>query len=478
MASIEFNLSQTQAVFVNSDAIVRVLVSSFGEGKTWAAIAATLKHAGLHGPLKVAVIRDTLENIKVSVVQSMLEALGSSVRFFDSYKQFEIKSNPKVEGYNLGIDDPAAMSRLQGMVGVSIMWLEEPAPIIYKANAGLSEDVYNFALSRSTRGNAPPLVMITMNPADEEHWTYKRLIEQGVDERFPLFTKGVWNIPKGENPKLTEMQRQINAAALSGNPELYERYVEGEFSFLQPGIAVTPEYNQRFHRSEIPLQAVKGLPGFRFYDGWHHPAILLGQIYPGNRLFFLDTLYGDNMDIRQLIEHHVTPLLSTPKWKDKITDWRDIGDRTMMIPDQSDKSQSAHRAVEDLLDTRFEPGPDKWLIRKMAAKGALIKSPSGKPAIVVCRNNNLLHRTLKGGWHFPKDNMGKPKSDKPPKNNMYTNIGDAFSYGVGVLLPVVQRKQFRKPASQLKPKRAASYATGAVQQPYFRKPKQRRRAYG
>ena len=73
----------------------------------------------------------------------------------------------------------------------------------------------------------------------------------------------------------------------------------------------------------------------------------------------------------------------------------------------------------------------------------------------------MLHKALKGGWHFPKDNMGNVKSDKPPKNNRYTHVGDAYSYGTGVLLPVVVRKKFKKPASQLRPSRAASYATGA-----------------
>ena len=459
---IEFSLSPTVGAFVSSNAIVRVAISPFGEGKSWGALAAILRHAGQHGPLKVAVIRDTLENIKVSVVQTMLEALGDKVRFFDSYKQFEIKSKPKIEGYNIGIDDLAAMSRLQGMVGVSIFWLEEPAPIIYKSNAGLSEDVYNFSLSRSTRGNAPPLVLVTMNPADEEHWTYRRLIEETVDERFPLFTKDVFNIPKGENPNLTELQRQINAAALAGNPELYERYVEGEFSFLQPGVAVTPEYNQKFHRSEIPLMPVRGLPGFRFYDAWHHPAILMGQIYPNGRLFFIDTLYGNNIGIKQLIKYNLLPLLESPKWKDKVKEWRDIGDRTMMTPDQSDKTQSAHKVVEELLQTRFEPGVDKWLIRRLAVQAALTNSPDGKPAVFICKNNNLLHRALKGGWYYGKDNMGNAKSDKPHKPNMYSDIGDAFSYGVSIVLPIVQRKKFKRPASQLRPRRAASYATGVT----------------
>ncbi|MEM4721784.1 MAG: hypothetical protein QXT73_06985 [Candidatus Methanomethylicaceae archaeon] len=49
-----------------------------------------------------------------------------------------------------GIDDPASLSKLQGPE-YALIWLEEPAPMADKANAGLSEEVFNAALVRATR---------------------------------------------------------------------------------------------------------------------------------------------------------------------------------------------------------------------------------------------------------------------------------------------------------------------------------------
>ncbi|GAH05284.1 unnamed protein product, partial [marine sediment metagenome] len=70
------------------------------------------------------------------------------------------------------------------------------------------------------------------------------------------------------------------------------------------------------------------------------------QIYPNGRLFFLDTLYGNNIGMKQLIEHACLPLLHSPKWRDKVRDWRDIGDESMLVADQSDTNQSAAKVVE------------------------------------------------------------------------------------------------------------------------------------
>ena len=436
---------------------------------TVGALATALLHTQKHGqPVKMAVIRDTLENIKISVKLTMEEMLGSLVRFVDDNRQFRVDSDPPLTGNCLGIDDAAAMSRLQGMVGTSIFWIEEPAPIIHRANAGISEEVFNFCISRSTRGNVPALIMVSMNPGDENHWTYRRLIEApDVDERFPLFRKESFFIPPGENPHLSDKQRQINAAALAGEPELTERYVEGKFSFYQPGVTVTPEFNPDIHVSKKPLRVMQGLPGFRFYDAWFHPCVLLGQIYPNGRLYFIDTCYAENVGMKQLLETQVLPLLSKPKWKDKISEWRDIGDPTIATPDQSDNNSSTSKMIENVLGCRFEKGASRWGTRRECIKNALNKNIDGKQAITVCKNNHFLRRTLKGGWHYKKDNTGNVSTDIPDKRDPHSHPGDALSHGLTILLPYNPRPKLIVPAHMRKPTLASSYTTGGARRRYY-----------
>jgi hypothetical protein len=313
-------------------------------------------------PIRCAIVRDTHENIKISVVRAIQEIFPPSLYIFkNDFKQLVIKSEPHVFVDLFGIDDLAALQKLQGPE-YSLVWLEEPAPMSDKANAGLSEDVFNAALIVCARQkDTIPRLQVSMNPADQDHWTYRRFFEEpDVDPENPLITKAVFAIPYGDNPHLTSQARQAVKIAYKNDPASYARYVENKFVAITKGKKVTPDYGTGNYTSGHPLEPAPGLEGFRAYDGWHSPACLLGQITHTGRLIFIDTLRGDNIDIRTLIEQKVQPMLNSPRWKGKCKSWRDIGDRSMRIPDQSNINESAARVIENAFDTYFEGGPARW----------------------------------------------------------------------------------------------------------------------
>ena len=128
----------TQLAFIKSEAVVNVIYSNTGEGKTWACIRAILEHAYRCGrPIRIAIVRDTLENLKSSVVRSIEEFFQSSpgaFRFWDGYKKLTIylkdenKKALTITADLFGIDDPAALGKLQGPE-YALIWLNEPAPM-------------------------------------------------------------------------------------------------------------------------------------------------------------------------------------------------------------------------------------------------------------------------------------------------------------------------------------------------------------
>ena len=167
-----FKFSPTQEKFVYSDAEVVIFKGPMGEGKTFAGVGALIAHAKRCGcDIRGALVRDTHQNIKISTVPSIKEILGNRVTFHDDYKKMIIHSSPKVEMDLFGIDDPASLSKLQGPE-YAIIWLEEPAPIIEKANAGLPRGVFDMSIARAARQSKTKMrVQVTQNPADEDHWT-------------------------------------------------------------------------------------------------------------------------------------------------------------------------------------------------------------------------------------------------------------------------------------------------------------------
>lgn len=460
---LQFNLSPTLERYVLSDKVVNIVVSPKGEGKTFASIVALFAHANRNKkPIRCAIVRDTHENIKTSIARSVQDALPPNIyKFKNDYKELTIFSEPRITCDLFGIDDLGSLDKLQGSA-YSLIWLEEPAPMSDRSNAGLPEEVYNAALIQCARQtDTIPRLQVSMNPADQEHWTYRRFFEDPlVDPALPLITRAVFQVPYGENKHLPEVARQAVKAAYRHDSASYQRYVMGKFVPLQRGKAVTPHYGNGRFTSEKPLEPAQGLEGFRGWDGWHNPVVVIGQITHSGRLIFIDTVVGQNCDVGILAKNKVVPLLNSPRWKGKCKSWREIGDVSMKTPDQSNINTSAAKVIENIFGTYFEAGPARWTHMKRGIDHVFATNIVGKPAFIVGKNNRLLDKALGGGWHFKTDNAGNVIGDIPEKTNE-SHVGDAWANIASVLLPTQSRTSDRAKLQRLRRKgrkMAASYA--------------------
>jgi len=441
MSNFDIHLFPTQSAYATSKATIVVIIGPAGEGKTYASVASMMHNAKLNGRSVLwAIIRDTHTNIKRSTVRSinkMFRSHPNHIQWGDDYRRLVIKCNPKVEVDLFGIDDPTSLNRLQGTEYDGI-WLEEPAAMLERANSGLSEEVFNDALLRAVRAQGDhSRLQVSMNPADEDHWTFARLVEApDIDLENPLITKEVFFIPPGENKQLKEKARQAAKAAYKDDPAAYARYVLGQFAPVYRGERVTPEYNAKWHRWPDPIIPAMGLEGFRFWDGWHNPAVVIGQRTKLGRLIHLDTLQMEGGDIETFIDMKVLPLLESPRWKDKCLAWRDVGDRTMLIPDQSRKQHCPAKVIEEKLGGRFEPGPSQWTILKLGIKRSLNMNTEGKPTILLSPTERILHKGLNGAWHYKTGNDGTALTNIPNKKDPISHPCEAWANGVCVMLPV------------------------------------------
>ena len=473
---LSFDFSPTVKDFINSTKVITILIASLGEGKTFGCIGAILVHAKRCGqPIRCAIVRDTLENIKLSIVPSIQEFFQEcpqAIRFKNEYKELAIryvdpdtKKKIEIDVDLFGIDDPASLGKLQGSSAYSLIWLNEPAPIADKANAGLSEDVYNVSVIRCVRRKGTPgRLLVDMNPADDQHWTYRRFIEEpDTDPEFPLIQKQVWHVPYGENTKLEDEARQAARKMYANDPAAYARYVEGKFAVIYRGEKVTPYYKRDLHLLPYSAEPVNGLESFRLWDSWGSPCCVLGQMTTIGRMIIYDVcMIIGNSDLHTLISTQVDPLLNSPRWKNKARSWRDIGDFTMAMRDQSNVLESSKLVIQRHYNTRFEPGPSTWKMVKQGmddmfqSHGLIMGLPSVQIDPV---GGKLLDRALHGAWHYPVDNAGKRTRDKPKKDEA-SHPGDAFANGCSVLRPSSRKadiKKQRELAIKTR-KRAQSYA--------------------
>lgn len=466
MGDLVFDLSPAQSAYVHTDAHIAMLIGSMGEGKTYASAIALPRHAQRCGmDIRGALIRDTHQNLKISTVPDLNDIFKGLATFHDDCKKMVVHTTPKVEMDLFGIDDPTALSKLQGPQ-YAIIWLEEPAPIIDKQNAGLPKEVFDLAIARASRQAGTIIrVQISQNPADEDHWTEAVANEPEIyayDEETKLaLIKKVFRISYGENKYLNPLARLANKAAFKNDPGKYARYVEGRAAPVQLGKRVLPEYNPKIHFSETILPVLPGVLGVRGWDAWHHPCCGIGQFIAPGKLWIHDVVTGEGIGTKELIEQKVLPLLNTPKYKGKIGDWRDIGDPSMRTPDQSSVNRTTAKVLERALDTRFEPGPTRWASRINPTKTALTSlATDGSPMILISKSAYNLHRALNGGWHWKTDNSGNIVGNMPDKDQ-YSHYGDMFTYLVSVLFPYARGIVLpRNYSRQKQMTRAMSYASG------------------
>lgn len=476
MGDLQFELSPTQLEFVTCESQIVQLMGGMASGKSFAGVVGLIAHAErCQKDIRCALIRDTFTNIKTSTVPDIKDYLGQWARFTDGEKKLVIDSSPKVTCDLFGIDDHASMSKLQGPQ-YACVWLEEPAPIIERANAGLPKQVLDLAIARASRQRDTKMrVQVTQNPADEYHWT-SQLAEEPEDYlvytnpdtgNIVVIKKSTFWMQASENKFLSDETRAATIAAFKDDPAKYARYVEGQIASVNIGKKVCPAYNSTIHYSDRVLEVNKG-EVIQFWDGWQSPCCILTQYANNGQLLIHDVVQGDRVGVVELIREDLSRLINSPKYKGKIESWRIIGDPSMATPDQSSIRNVTSKVIEEHFNARFERGTMHWKLRKEPLNQCfktLIQD--GIPAVYLSKSALLLHRALRGGWHYKMDNSGNIIGDQPEKNEM-SHAGDAFSYGVSVLMPYATRDRLNKIGNlrdKDKMKYAMSYRGGNYSRP-------------
>ena len=140
--------------------------------------------------------------------------------------------------------------------------------------------------------------------------------------------------------------------------------------------------------------------------------------------------------MKQFIQSLVKPLLASRY--NEITKWRDLGDPTLENTEQSDSSVSAATIINGELGAAFEGGEWGLGARIEAMQELLCRLVDGEPMFQTSKHEGMVHRALRGGWHFHKTTAGVVLRNEPVKDQ-HAAIGDALSHGIARIFQYKQK---------------------------------------
>lgn len=478
--NLEISASPSQERFLGTEKRIVWLVGPQGEGKTFIGTAALLVHTAknvhlkpmnpLTGdpvPMRYAFIRDTHENIKRHTVPAIKKAYPG---IFTWHDDAHIMRGPSLEMDLFGMDSLNDLTKIQGGEYDGI-WIEEPAPIIAQGpsgpmvNAGIPQEVFTVCATRMRGGKTKKRLQITMNPADRSHWTF---YQRELNPEWEDVTERI-RIRPGENPFLTDEDREAVRKAFKDRPDLYKRYVLGMESETYSGVAITPEYNPDWHKAAFELKPMLGAENFLFFDGGLNPTCVLAQLTPSGRLHLIDCVSLENGGMRQLISSKLIPLLLSPRWE-KIRRFRALGDDSLKNREQSDSEFSAAAIIVALLKKwlghdGYEGGVQAWTLRAEAIKTLLDSNIGGLPRFLVNPITtpgepwHRIHAALSGGYCYKLVNAQVQKDG--PEKNVHSHVGDAITHAIAKLFGIPKVLEDRPPDLRVQRQRASGYAVGA-----------------
>lgn len=424
---IDFNPNPIQKNFIESQAHADLFSSRVGEGKSTALVWSCFYHTRHNPGADWAFIRDTFENIQKSTQKTFFQWFPPGV--FGTYNTTK-KQFTWAEGIAsgtvtfVGMDDPGDASKLLSweLGGIA---MDEPAPAA--GSAGIDEMVFDLGVQRLRQPGMKWYAMkLATNNPDDNHWTYKKFVEEGQEQDYRLWQpnkpENMQNLPEGYYERL---RRQ-----LQHRPDLVRRFIDGEFGFQQEGEPVTPQWSDRIHLTMglVPLRLREIV---LCWDFGHNPTCIITQRTPQGYWNSLYSFVGDGIGVEELIIDQVAPIL-----RDKFMGCpiRHIGDPAGNQREQTSITRTAVQAIKRLIGGTWRSGPQRWEERINPAQTILTRTIQGTGLVQVDRiNAKELWHALRGGWHYHKSRTGVVSAEA--FKNMSSHPGDAWSYGAAILFP-------------------------------------------
>lgn len=454
MAAINFAAPPTVGRFMRSDAFVRVIAGPVGSGKTTGCIFELLRRSIEQKPgpdgirhTRWAIVRQTLQQLKMTVLQDMLTWLGPIISYKVSEQLLIIRfADVKAEIYMIPLEDQDDQKRLLSMQ-LTGAWMSESIEINPDLVPALCGRLGRYPSMSDGGPTWKGLIADTNMPTLGSNWW--ELMEAKKPPDWQVFIQPGGLEDDAENLENLPDGREYYQRLLRGNnPNWCDRYVHAQYGEDPSGTAVWKTFKRSFHVAES-LEPVPGQIIIVGQDFGRSPCSLICQPDHKGRLMILEEVVAEDIGLELHVTQHLKPRLYQDRY---------IGKMMAAVGDPSGVAKS-HHLEENSFDVMLRCGVPAFPAttnniepRLQAVEAMLMQQRDGGPALVIDGSRcPMLVRALQGAYRFGKTKEGDTKP-LPEKSHPWSDLADALQYAclafnAGLQLAIVKRLTKRPKAT-------------------------------
>lgn len=433
--SLDYRPPPTLARFMqDGTSLVRCAVGPVGSGKSMCSIVETLRRARQQDPhegvrsSRFAVIRNTLPQLRQTVLNDIKEHLGPLVHYVVTDSTVQIRAN-QPDGTTLHsdwmlipLDTKEDQKRLLSLQ-LTGAWINELREVPFDIVDPLIGRLGRYP-SKLQGGACWHGLIADTNPWD---------VDSPYHEAFVLEPRKGWTLyhqPSGIGPDAENVENlpsgYYESLATGRNEDWSAVHVESQFGSSNAGQAV---FRRSFHvpthvRDELG-QPSPHRPLIVGMDFGRTPSALIGQIDALGRLLVFEEVTTEDMGLYQMLEEHLMPRLRGEAY---------AGRKVFVIADPSgvEQSQLTNDSPFDALRaTGFlaYPAPTNDVEPRLRAVERMLRTTIlGEPGIQISRRGCPTLIMALGNKYRYKKKVNGQLEDRPEKLHPWSDVVDCLQY--------------------------------------------------
>lgn len=454
-----YKAEKTVREYIKSNSFVSLIIGPIGSGKTLGSIIKWQKLIHEQEPIKdgirytrTVVVRNTYAELKDTTIKSFQGWLGDTLKFnWGNLTALYQHGDVHAEILFRSLDKPDDMKKLLSLE-ITYAYLNELRELPREALDNVTSRLGRYPAMSSGTGATKPCAWADSNACDNEHWMYKKFLENRPDNHA-LFLQPPAILDDGEvNPEaenIANLPYEYYRGFIKGKPQDWiDVMIRCKFIPLSNGKPVYPEYNDRIHC--IPKKDIappdKNRPLVIGGDNGRTSAILIGQVDQFGRLVVFDELISNDIgsaEFGEIVANHLKANYDEFKheiYLDPAANSRtQLDDRTQVMVWRN-CGLSVRTASTNKPTTVIE-----------AVKKKLNTIIQGYPSLVIADNCTHIRKALAGSYQYKRVNVSGERYSEAPDKNSYSHVADALAYlvdGIGGTRELVSSSKFREAFAQ------------------------------